>query len=208
MPTVEHPSYYSRSKGDEARTYEQTQFFRNLTPDNAVSETGSTEQPLGHVMLVSITFADIVEYLPSDSTLADLSMLGVEPGWYIVKADDNGLIWAMTYGQGTFGEEQARADYAEAEAVALAWDLAEDQVDEEPVFTHGGEPPYETTCCTFLGHFEGHDLYCCPDEPTVIARYGNEGSQYKSGISFIGRDPHLGEAHRRAVEACLIEGKV
>ena len=40
--------------------------------------------------------------------------------------------------------------------------------------------------CKFLGMFKDYDLYFCNQGgniPTVIARYGNEGHEYLSGIS-------------------------
>lgn len=72
------------------------------------------------------------------------------------------------------------------------------------------QPLYEHDCtsCVFLGNFESegdkYDLYYCPGGgyPTVIARYGSEGSHYSSGIEIArtGHCPHLGEALRRARE--------
>jgi len=47
-----------------------------------------------------------------------------------------------------------------------------------PKFTHDCEG------CKFLGHYEGHDLYYCAGEPTVIARYGSDGPAYASGLAF------------------------
>jgi len=67
-------------------------------------------------------------------------------------------------------------------------------------------PQYQHDCkkCKFLGRFtsEGinYDLYFCIEgngnRPTVIARYGNEGNNYASGIMF--DSPELTEAKRRA----------
>lgn len=53
--------------------------------------------------------------------------------------------------------------------------------------------------CTYLGEFGTFDLYHCDTGtafPTVIARYGNEGENYKSGMS--GLDPELIVAKFRA----------
>lgn len=51
-----------------------------------------------------------------------------------------------------------------------------------PKFTHDCQK------CVFLGNYkwrkEDYDLYFCATEPTVIARYGNEGPEYKSGLIF------------------------
>lgn len=43
---------------------------------------------------------------------------------------------------------------------------------------------HDCTACIFLGHFEDHDLYYCDREPTVIARFGDDGPQYGSGLAF------------------------
>ena len=46
---------------------------------------------------------------------------------------------------------------------------------------------FEHDCkrCAFLGQYEEYDLYFCPQNgiPTVIARYGDEGSEYTSGLN-------------------------
>ena len=45
----------------------------------------------------------------------------------------------------------------------------------QPSFTHDCES------CTFLGRYDGHDLYVCPaDDPALIARFGSEGAEYRS----------------------------
>lgn len=48
-------------------------------------------------------------------------------------------------------------------------------------------PRYTHDCnqCKFLGHYEGYDLYYCDvvkDVPTVIARFGNNPTDYFSGL--------------------------
>lgn len=70
-------------------------------------------------------------------------------------------------------------------------------------------PLYKHHCanCTYLGDWEykgqRHDLYHCPQLgiPTVIARYGDEGPAYTSGMS--SPYPALVEARRRAIERGL-----
>lgn len=47
-----------------------------------------------------------------------------------------------------------------------------------PHFTHDCDD------CTFIGHYEGHDIYRCEQGgimPTIIARWGSDGPQYSSG---------------------------
>lgn len=70
-----------------------------------------------------------------------------------------------------------------------------------PLFTH------DCNNCEFLGTFENHDLYFCDIEQTVIARYGNDGPDYMSGMTFAhnGRNgiPILYEAKLRAINQGL-----
>ena len=73
---------------------------------------------------------------------------------------------------------------------------------EEPLFHHDG-----CEKCVFLGSHNEHDLYFCPQDghwPTVIARFGSEESDYKSGLHFASFDSELGEAKRRAIEKGLL----
>jgi len=69
--------------------------------------------------------------------------------------------------------------------------------------------PNSSDAQTFLGSFQGHDLYFDPqgNVPTVIARFGPEGPDYKSGLPFaeIHIDIHLTEAKRRAIEHGLLK---
>ena len=70
----------------------------------------------------------------------------------------------------------------------------------EPIFSH------DCDCCTFLGTFKNHDLYHCFQggiRPTVIARYGNDGPDYTSGIVFASVNEHIGEGVRLAKEMNL-----
>jgi len=73
-------------------------------------------------------------------------------------------------------------------------------VTNEPKFKRNGAD------CTFLGHFNNHDLYYSDQAglPTVIARYGNDGDQYTSGMTFVGTVPELTKAHELAKERGLI----
>lgn len=70
------------------------------------------------------------------------------------------------------------------------------------------KPAFEHDCetCVFLGHHDGHDLYYHPSMTmdTLIARYGDDGPDYRSGIVFAKVDGHIREAGRRAVAAGLI----
>lgn len=73
-----------------------------------------------------------------------------------------------------------------------------------PAFTHDDDEH-----CVFLGHFQARDLYVHhAGIPTYVARYGNEGEEYMSGAVFVGRDPHITEAHRLATERGIALDKV
>ena len=70
---------------------------------------------------------------------------------------------------------------------------------------------HDCSNCVSLGDFvvnnKLYDLYWCPTgglgAPTVVARFGNEGWQYQSGIEMAksGQFPELAEAYRRGVAA-------
>jgi hypothetical protein len=71
---------------------------------------------------------------------------------------------------------------------------------EKPKFTH------DCDHCVFLGRYfsktweEEVDLYVCPsDTPTIIARYGDDGPNYGSGLTFCASSDHYAEACKRAI---------
>ena len=75
-------------------------------------------------------------------------------------------------------------------------------------------PTFEHDCvnCIFLdtvhGHYEEedtHDLYYCDGEPTVVARYGNAGYEYRSGLEFAKGDHVLLVAKNLAIEKELMK---
>lgn len=60
---------------------------------------------------------------------------------------------------------------------------------------------HDCTHCKSLGEHGDADLYFCDQHgamPTVIARYGNSGSDYVSGLVLAGFDDDITEAKRRA----------
>ena len=66
------------------------------------------------------------------------------------------------------------------------------------------KPRYQHTCseCRYLGEYNEYDLYYCPQSgvfPTVLARYGNKGSEYTSGMQ--SDHPALVEARARYEDA-------
>lgn len=51
------------------------------------------------------------------------------------------------------------------------------------------DPQFQHDCetCTFLGHYNEHDLYHCKSTaPTVIARRSDDPPDYSSGLMFAG----------------------
>lgn len=73
-------------------------------------------------------------------------------------------------------------------------------------------PQYTHDCdeCVFLDHYNGHDLYFCKRDscgPTVIARYGNLGESYRSGLNASLPDKELRVAKTLAIVRGLIKEK-
>ena len=136
MPSISNPTFYERSQGIAPGRADD--FFKRLDLDEAVEYTGSTEEPVGFVMLVQVTRDMIREYVATAGDPWMSERRNFAPGWYITRTDDNGLIWALSYGgwcdthdafcADTYAEEQARLDYAEADAVSVAWsNMGEDE---------------------------------------------------------------------------------
>jgi hypothetical protein len=71
------------------------------------------------------------------------------------------------------------------------------------VFITSDEVRYKHDCnsCIFLGQYYAYDLYFCPSG-TVVARYGNRGYKYSSGIE--SNQLNLVEAKRRAIDKLYI----
>lgn len=67
---------------------------------------------------------------------------------------------------------------------------------------------HDCSVCKPLGEFHEFDLYWCQESPkhmaTVVARHGNKGEEYTSGLSFVDSKPELAEALRRATEQGLV----
>jgi len=60
---------------------------------------------------------------------------------------------------------------------------------------------HNARCCKPLGEFGDFDLYFCKQGGIVIARFGDDPWECKSGIDFADVDKELGEAKRRAIAA-------
>jgi hypothetical protein len=70
-------------------------------------------------------------------------------------------------------------------------------------------PTYRHDCksCVFLGRHNGQDLYFCEQGgsiPTVVARFGDEGSEYTSSMEMVEHYPELKAALRLAIERGLV----
>ena len=68
---------------------------------------------------------------------------------------------------------------------------------------------YEHDCdqCIPLGEYKEFDLYFCRQGgiQTVVARYGNAGENYSSGLALADYAPQLAEARNRAQKKGLLQ---
>lgn len=118
MPSIEAPAHYERAKFTLPDNCDQ--LLRWLDNMEFEAETGHSDSPIGWVGLLKLTWEQIDTFCASAAT-ADWPV-GIEPGWYIVREDGNGILWGIGYGEDcTFNEEAARADFAEAELVYDEW---------------------------------------------------------------------------------------
>lgn len=64
---------------------------------------------------------------------------------------------------------------------------------------------YDHDCeeCVFLGQVDQYDVYFCPNEPTILSRWGNEGPEYNSGLT--SEQPAIVQGRKWAVERGLIK---
>jgi len=69
---------------------------------------------------------------------------------------------------------------------------------EAPKFMH------DCQSCVFLGHHEKHDLYFCPKEQTITARFDHDDSDCVIALAEEPVDPLLREAFIRACDRGLI----
>src|SRR5207253_7646921 len=73
-------------------------FFKWLDPDQWVSDTGNVEAPTGHVALVQVDRQLIREYVSSAGDPWMSEDRNFAPGWYLVKTNEQGILWAYEYG--------------------------------------------------------------------------------------------------------------
>ena len=118
MPSTEAPTHYERTSGTEPESKDH--FFKWLNPDDMVQDTGNVEAPVGWVGLVLVD-EDMRSTFLIQNTWANVDNVP-DAGWYIVRQDDNGLVWGLSYGEdATFNEERARADFMEAFQTYEKW---------------------------------------------------------------------------------------
>lgn len=134
MPSIQNPAHYERCAG--VAESEQDPFFRQIGADDAEDDTGSTESPFGWVVLVRLDdelIGRIVNEHLVPMGYAEAYRVP-KPGWYIIRCDDNGLVWGIEYGplDDTLAEEKARADFAEAEAAYVDWLSIVAEPEDEP----------------------------------------------------------------------------
>ena len=134
MPTLESPGYYDHSKFIAAGRADA--FFKWISSDWYMKETGSVESRIGWVGLIEVGRDVLASYITETGDAWASSRTAIDLGWYCVRQDDNGLVWGIGYGEGTLAEEGARADFAEAEKAYDEWwhdaNPAPDLDDDEP----------------------------------------------------------------------------
>jgi hypothetical protein len=71
--------------------------------------------------------------------------------------------------------------------------------DNSPKFIH------DCLHCVFLGHLQKHDLYYCPREKVLTARFDHDDLDCRVEVAEATSDPIMGEAFRRAKARGLIQ---
>ena len=137
MPSIENPAYYERASYISAGHADE--FLKWLDEDQYEMYTGSTDSPIGWVGLIKIDADLIREWVSSSGDPWMSEHRNFAPGWYIVRQDDNGFVWGLGYegwclSHGAFcadtaSEQDARADFAEAEAAYQVWLGETDEVE-------------------------------------------------------------------------------
>jgi hypothetical protein len=131
MPSIDAPFHYERA--DHIASSRADDFLKWLDDDEFEDTTGTVESPLGWVGLINIKRQTIRTWVSSQGDPWMSERRNFAPGWYVVRIDDNGLVWGLCYGEDcVYNEERARADFAEAEQVAAAWSYADDGLDYDP----------------------------------------------------------------------------
>jgi alpha-D-ribose 1-methylphosphonate 5-triphosphate synthase subunit PhnG len=64
---------------------------------------------------------------------------------------------------------------------------------------------HDCSACLFVGEHGEYDVYVCPQNglPTIVARYGDEGSEYVSGDAGVTQLPVLVWGNREALKMLL-----
>jgi hypothetical protein len=106
-------------------------FFKWLSPDYWTADTGNVEAPTGHVALIQLTPDLIRQYVTEEGDPWMSERRNFSPGWYLLKTDNNGLVWAHSYGgwcgmheafcADTFEEMKVRHDFEVIEKAYAEW---------------------------------------------------------------------------------------
>lgn len=130
----------------------------------------------------------------------------------------HGEAWVVRDGLANMGQEISLNSYEEHNKVHVI--LLEDSSElsrGEEVWVRHAVPSivlkrhlHVCSQCWFLGRHDDNDLYFCPNEPTIIARYGADG-EYRSGLVFgylSDPIPELEEALKRALCIPMFREKI
>lgn len=119
MPSSLEPAYYDRPHDTAVPRLD---YFMKWATEHSVAETGEVDSPVGYVALVPIDNDLLAVWFTEESNNGYSYPTEDEQGWYIVRIDSNGLVWGLHYGDhGTYAEQNARLDFAEAEKTYEAW---------------------------------------------------------------------------------------
>lgn len=129
MPSIQNPAFYDRA--DSIAPGRSDDFIKWIDQVQYLDTTGDVESPVGWVGLIKIHPDLIAEYAASMGDPWITERRNFEPGWYIVRQDEFGMVFAMVYGglcwnhddfcTDTMSEQNARADFGEAESVYATW---------------------------------------------------------------------------------------
>lgn len=122
MPSTEAPTWYERAVTEASGRADD--FLKWIDEIYYEDTTGEVDSPLGWVGLINIDRDLVAEYVTTTGDPWMSQARAFDLGWYIVRIDSNGLVWGMHYGADqTWPEQQARADFAEAEATYAEWNI-------------------------------------------------------------------------------------
>ena len=159
------------------------------------------------------------EYIQKDLKLVT-KMAKLDPSIQIIRANVPEYVIYRMYGEYLYTKRVIKDEGFEVTVIdnrfAACWitDIKESKKRFGTERHNMDKPRYKHDCnkCHFLGQYEKYDLYFCPKEPTVVARYSNEGDgyNYNSGMVFAitSSHHHYREALIRALRISEFKGKI